>query len=454
VGICFPRVARVAAVALCYSAAFAAAACSSSSNKGSPGEGSGDAGNDAGGNDGGGGLEAPEASTNDATVGTNDASGGHVDATLEGDAPSDGGLDATTTDAAPEGGSTADGVTGCATDSSGEPTELRCTGLYADWPSRTIASGVVEFDPGIHLWSDGAVKTRWVYLPPGVPIDTSNMDEWVFPAGTKFWKQFVVQGVLIETRLLHKMPAAPDAGPYAGAWYLTTYHWSTDQQSTQELTVGEMNVNDAGYEIPNQAKCQECHDGRKDIVLGFEAIALSSPDAGGLPMSALEAQNLLTNPPDASLAIPGDPTQAAALGYLHMNCGVTCHNGNPQAAASSTGFHMRLLASELGSVQATDTYTTGWGQAVVNGQLAQYGVTTRLEACDAPQSCVYFRMSHRDQWDDAGNDISSPRLQMPQIDTHQVDPTGMGIVAAWINEGCDASVPLDAGAPGLDAAGE
>ena len=54
------------------------------------------------------------------------------------------------------------------------------------------------------------MKTRWVYLPPDTTIDTSNMDEWNFPVGTKFWKQFVVGGVIVETRMLHKTaPGAP-----------------------------------------------------------------------------------------------------------------------------------------------------------------------------------------------------------------------------------------------------
>jgi hypothetical protein len=437
VGIC---VRRVATVALCC----VAAACSSSSNKGTS-EGPGDAAGDGG----GGELGAP-----DATMASDGSSSG-TDATLGGDAPSDAGAEAAVaSEAAAEGGASALEVTGCAgTDSYGDPTELRCTGLYSDWPSRTIASGVTEYDPGLHLWSDGAVKTRWAYLPPGVPIDTSNMDEWVFPGGTKFWKQFVVNGVFIETRMLHKVPPPADAGlgPYAGTWNMTTYVWSTDDAgapTTEELNAGEMNVNDAGYEIPSQAKCGYCHDGRQDMILGFEAVALSSPDAGGLPMSDLVAQHLLTVDPDASLAVPGDPTQAAALGYVHMNCGVPCHNTNPAALASSTGFHMRLTASELASdagVQGTDTYTTGWNKATTG--FSADGVTTRIAACNAPSSCVYFRMGHRDAWNDAGIDISAPRLQMPAYDTHLVDPTGMGLVAAWIDEGCDASVPLDAGWP-------
>ncbi|MGH7270724.1 MAG: hypothetical protein ACREJ3_09865, partial [Polyangiaceae bacterium] len=239
----------------------------------------------------------------------------------------------------------------CTLDPSGEPTDLRCTGLYSDWASKTLAPDVRSYDPGLHLWSDGAVKSRWVVLPPGTKIDTSNMDEWTFPVGTKFWKQFVVNGKFIETRLLHKL------GPIS--WYPTTYAWSADNSTATELTTGELNANDAGYEIPSQAKCIKCHQGRIDYVLGFEAVGLSSPGASGVTMTSLVAQGLLTSPPTAPITIPGTPVEAAALGYLHANCGNACHNrGN--GIAGSTGFFMRLNVADLGRVQTTDAYTTWW----------------------------------------------------------------------------------------------
>src|SRR5688572_15557345 len=48
-----------------------------------------------------------------------------------------------------------------------------------------LAEGVREFQPKYALWSDGALKNRYIYLPPGTQIDTSDEDHWVFPAGTK-----------------------------------------------------------------------------------------------------------------------------------------------------------------------------------------------------------------------------------------------------------------------------
>ena len=325
-------------------------------------------------------------------------------------------LDATTT----KDGAGADALpSDCQTGASGEPTELRCTGLYSDWATKTVASNVRQYDPGLHLWSDGANKTRWIYLPPGTKIDTTDMDEWTFPPGTKVWKEFLVGGARLETRLLWKRPS--------GAWYFTVYRWSADgASSTTELTTGEVDADGSGYEIPTQSNCYDCHGGRIDAVLGFEAVALSTSQASGLTMAALTAGDLLTAPPRNPLVIPGDATSAAALGYLHMNCGVSCHNRD-SGEAGNTGLFMRLDVATLTSVTATDTWTTGIG---VSANYPVQGLTNPQDftACDAADSSSYYRMDHRD-----GVDGTPSGTQMPPIITHQVDADGVALIAAWLD---------------------
>lgn len=308
----------------------------------------------------------------------------------------------------------------CMTGPSGEPTELRCSGLYADWASKTVASDVRQYDPGLHLWSDGASKTRWIYLPPGTKIDSSNMDQWTFSPGTKVWKEFVVGGVRIETRLIWKRPS--------GAWYLTTYRWSADGTSTTELLTGELDADGNGYEVPTQGACHDCHDGRIDSVLGFEAVALSSPQASGVTMATLTAGNLLTDPPASPITIPGNATAAAALGYLHMNCGTSCHNGDT-GEAGYTGLLMRLDVATLASVQTTNTWTTGVG---VNALFQVAGLADPspliFAPCDPDDSAAYYRMDHRDDVD------GTPEgTQMPPEVTHKVDTDGVAMIAAWLN---------------------
>ena len=115
---------------------------------------------------------------------------------------------------------------------------------------------------------------------------------------------------------------------------------------------------------------------------------------------------------------------------------MVCHNAFGGFARSTGFFFMRLNVAELGSLQATDTYRTGWNQATA----VFHQVPDRLAACSTASSCVFDRMSHRD-----GVDGAPIGTQMPPIDTHVVDQAGVALVAAWINEGCDAGSLLDAG---------
>jgi hypothetical protein len=344
---------------------------------------------------------------------------GGRDATVDSSAVDATAADATTRDAAAKDAATADALpSDCQTGVNGEPTELRCSGLYSDWATKTVASGVRQYDPGLHLWSDGANKTRWIYLPPGTKIDTTDMNQWMFPAGTKVWKEFIVGGARIETRLIWKRPS--------GAWYFTVYRWSADGSSTTELTTGELDADGNGYEVPSQSACYDCHNGRLDAVLGFEAVALSTSQASGVTMATLTAGNLLTAPPASPLQIPGDATSAAALGYLHMNCGVSCHNRDT-GGASQTGLLMRLDVATLASVMTTDTWTTGMD---VSANYPVVGLTNPKDfaPCNPAGSSSYFRMDHRD-----GVDGAPTGTQMPPQTTHRVDTDGVALVGAWLD---------------------
>jgi hypothetical protein len=372
------------------------------------------------------GNPVADASLVDVTTGQVDS--GSSEASTRGPGDASASSDAPSTDAS-EAGVESDG-NDCELGDAGEPTELRCTGLYSDWASKTVSADVQQYDPGLHLWSDGAVKTRWILLPPAgpsdaggrQPIDTSDMDEWTFPVGTKLWKEFVLEGKRIETRLLWKE---------ASYWYLTTYRWSADESSATELTTGELDADGDGYEVPTQTACPKCHNGRQDDVLGFEAVSLSSATATPVTMQTLAAHGWITNVPEAGIVIPGNATDVAALGYLHANCGTACHNrGSGQA--EGTGFFMRLEVGRMSTVQATDTWQTGVNQPSYVIPAGGTSPLLLLAPDDAGASCVYYRMSERTGVDDAAAGI-----QMPPIDSHKVDEAGISLVGQWISQGCE-----------------
>src|SRR5262249_41077381 len=105
------------------------------------------------------------------------------------------------------------------------PEHLSETGLYSDFAGRVLAPGVVRFAPSHPLWADGATKKRYLLLPEGAKIDTTDMDGWSFPVGTKAWKEFYVDGKLVETRMLWKKVDGND-GPES--WWKVAYVWNAD----------------------------------------------------------------------------------------------------------------------------------------------------------------------------------------------------------------------------------
>jgi hypothetical protein len=102
------------------------------------------------------------------------------------------------------------------------PPTLEATGLYCILSKGLISPGIVPFRPRFHLWSDGSMKSRWIYLPPGSQIDNADPDHWSFPVGTKVWKEFVFAGKRVETRLIERYGEGPEDFLYA------SYQWNAE----------------------------------------------------------------------------------------------------------------------------------------------------------------------------------------------------------------------------------
>lgn len=299
-----------------------------------------------------------------------------------------------------------------------DPDLLACSGLYGPggetWATKQIAGDVSEYQPGLEFWSDGLDKRRWIRLPPGTRIDNSDPGGWTFPIGTAFWKEFSYQGRLIETRHMLKVTEL--------AWYSMAYQWNADATEAKPVREGVLGVDgtvDDSYEIPTREDCFTCHDGSRDQVLGFEAISLSMPNATGLTLAELARRNLLTTPLEVP-AIPGDAETRAALGYLHINCGVACHNDSPHALANWTGMHLRLEPGELGSPADTGLFRTAVG--VASGfAVPGAGKTLRIAPGDAEHSAILYRAAQR----------AGP-AQMPPLATHLIDAEGLQRLRSWV----------------------
>lgn len=298
------------------------------------------------------------------------------------------------------------------------PSTLAETGLYADFATRVVAPANRPFAPQYPLWTDGATKARWIYLPPGTAIDGTVAEAWQFPAGTKLWKQFSFAGRPAETRYIERT---------ARGWRFATYVWSADG-TTATLSLHATRVPaevapGVRHVAPGADDCRVCHIAGP---LGFSALQLSSDrdprashredaPAGGLDLPALLDGGLLRDYPGprAPRIAAATPTERAARGYLHGNCG-GCHN--PRTALASLDMQ---LAADLDLDAARDAV-----RATTVGRASHFAPARMRIAPGAPERSVLVeRMRARDAV-----------TQMPPLGTQLVDRDGVALVSAWIAE--------------------
>jgi hypothetical protein len=326
-----------------------------------------------------------------------------------------------------------DAGTGACAEAGVPPSTLECAGLYADFASQTLSPNAKSYAPAVPLWSDGATKERWIELPAGQTIDVTDPNEWVFPIGTKVFKQFTYEGKRVETRMFEK--TAPNF------WVHATYAWNATETATQISFGATVPVDADGgtWVIPTPDDCDSCHRGRSDRILGFEQVSLGLDGATGLTLLQLVVQGLVTPAPTlVNLRIGDDGTglDAPALSWLHINCGVTCHNSNENAEGYGAGMLLRLDPTLLDGSPANsswDPLRTTVGVPCVSG--AVQGLP-RIVAGDPSASVIVQLTSERGI------------LQMPPIASRFVDTTDVAGVAAWIQH----MSAFDAGLQGQDDA--
>jgi len=309
------------------------------------------------------------------------------------------------------------------------PPRLSETGLYDS--TGGVAAANQPFSPQYPLWTDGARKARWIYLPSGSTIDVSDIDAWQFPVGTRIWKEFAWNGRRVETRFIWR--ATEDD------WVFAAYAWTEDQvDAFLAPAAGLRNVIEVGagkrHSIPGVADCRTCHVSPRSPVLGVNALQLSddrdplAPHAEPLPPGAatlrsLDADgrldpprpDLVTNPPRIR---ERDPVARAALGYLSTNCG-SCHNR--EGGLARLGFNLRHdVAGDPASPEPA--HATAVNAATRFTLPGVAGDSTRIIVPGEPErSALLYRMQSR-----------RPSSQMPPLGTVVADEEGLKLLRRWI----------------------
>jgi len=316
-------------------------------------------------------------------------------------------------------------------------TTLSAARFYVAGASGSIRTCLIEYTPAYELWSDGLSKRRWIYLPPGTKIESGpnpvtgaapNMDRWMFPVGTRFFKEFAraSDGKKLETRIWERT---------ATGYRYGSFKWRADQTDADYTESGGpaallLDDNVTTHEIPTRAECAKCHDGEPGKGLGFSAVQLSkAPKSASDPtLLSIAAKGWLSHTPTAwpnptlGSPVPGTTVEATGLGWVHANCG-HCHNPlGPTGAADMT---LRSMYGETNSktgVVYTDTVS------VISKTWTKFGVTFRIDPGTSAtgdgqptKSAVYMRPTFR-----GTND------QMPPLGTALVDTNGLKGLEAFI----------------------
>lgn len=297
------------------------------------------------------------------------------------------------------------------------PERLSQVGLFEDVadPSSTHERALA-YAPQYPLWSNGSDKTRYLVLPEGEAIASSD-EGFSFPPGTLFFKNFAF--------------AVEDAGGEDGLfnaelrvmrrteerWEFAAYRYDDDgadgvllegrvaEEIGVELPSGEV----FDHAVPSRRQCRICHESAPVSALGFTALQLDYDDGDGNVLERLEAAGAFDG--DATRVPPidsGDAETDWVLGYVTGNC-THCHNGHSGLANAS--FDLRypvFLEQTLG----VDTQSSG------------SGVGVRIVPGDPDSSVLYLAFTARDN----GTGIEA----MPPLGVQLRDAATAERIRAWI----------------------
>lgn len=319
------------------------------------------------------------------------------------------------------------------------PKQLSQTGLFSDVASETPAAGVIPYSVISPLWSDGALKKRWLAVPDDKTITYKPRGSWDFPDGSVLVKSFAfaeesTQSVRrIETRLMTRQE---------GEWYGYSYRWNEDQTDAflvvdegadERLDWLAGNSEGLTWRYPSRSECMVCHSRAANFVLGLSTEQLNTrqaytselaADQSALGQQAIRApqlqtlahigmfpegtdiepdsENCLVEPADESVAI-----NRRARSYLHSNCS-SCH-------MNAGGGNAKIILTYFPKLENThllDALPLHGDDGIADGKLLVPG---------APEnSILYSRMAKRG----AG--------QMPPIATHRVDKQAVQLIRQWI----------------------
>jgi len=305
--------------------------------------------------------------------------------------------------------------------------------LFRDAGAREPNARVTPYDLNTALYSDGALKFRYLYIPAGSQARYSSRDVFEFPVGTVLVKTFAFAADMrapsenvrfIETRLLIR---------HEDGWVAYPYVWNEEQTEARYSPIGAdvpmTFTNEDGqaialdWAVPNRNQCKACHDRAGEFVpIGPTARNLLRDvnyDGSVENQIAHWSQNGLLGelPAGAVRPVPSayDPVSGSvndrARAYLDVNC-AHCHN--PEGPGHTSGLDLRWSQS--------DPALWGVGKRPVAAGRASGGFDFAIEPGHPERSILVHRMASTD-----------PGVMMPELGRTLVDERGVALMREWIS---------------------
>jgi uncharacterized repeat protein (TIGR03806 family) len=161
----------------------------------------------------------------------------------------------------------------------GAPLRWSQTGCFGGDKLEIPAPDVYGYEVNAALWTDGALKKRYLVLPPGQAISVFADGTWEYPEGSVAIKDFYLpladvpsaEWTRVETRVLWHQ---------GGQWQMVSYKWDPLTNEAVRLAAGESvaykvrqgdGVATQIYEFPSPYGCRVCHGLESPRALGLQA---------------------------------------------------------------------------------------------------------------------------------------------------------------------------------------
>ena len=311
------------------------------------------------------------------------------------------------------------------------PTLLSQTGAFADLATLTPNSGWVPYTVNSPLWSDGAVKSRWLSLATNSAITFAPGGEWTFPNGTVLMKHFALPVDDTNPTILKRLETRLLVMGTNGLVYGASYKWR-DDYSDADLVPALTNENilittatgtrTQVWSYPGRQDCLTCHTIPSGGVLGVKTRQLNGDfgyPASGVTDNQIRAWNHigLFNTTLSEAAIPGYAKLVAvtntnaslelrARSYIDANCS-QCHRPNGGVQANFDARFDTPLENQ-GIVGGSVQNTLGIPGAYV------------VAPGDTNKSILFQR------------DNSLADIKMPPLAKNMIDAPAMAVLSDWI----------------------